>query len=94
MVTEDQYIDYLPTHNIQDHLPIQILDKLTGSRCLFLGYRAAQLERPGVPEADLARQADQRELVGHRARPRPAGEGVLERDRPRRAARGELRRTT
>ena len=26
------------THNIQDHLPIQILDKLTGSRCLFLGY--------------------------------------------------------
>jgi hypothetical protein len=38
VVTEDQYIDYLPTHNIQDHLPIQILDKLTGSRCLFLGY--------------------------------------------------------
>jgi hypothetical protein len=39
VVTEDHYIDYLPTHNIQDHLPIQILDKLTGSRCLFLGYR-------------------------------------------------------
>jgi hypothetical protein len=39
VVTEDQYIDYLPTHNIQDHLPIQLLDKLTGSRCLFLGYR-------------------------------------------------------
>ena len=38
VVTEDQFIDYLPTHNIQDHLPIQILDKLTGSRCLFLGY--------------------------------------------------------
>ena len=38
VVTEDQYIDYLPTHNIQDHLPIQLLDKLTGSRCLFLGY--------------------------------------------------------
>ena len=38
VVTEDHYIDYLPTHNIQDHLPIQILDKLTGSRCLFLGY--------------------------------------------------------
>jgi hypothetical protein len=38
VVTEDQYIDYLPTQNIQDHLPIQILDKLTGSRCLFLGY--------------------------------------------------------
>ena len=27
-----------PTDNIQDQLPIQILDKLTGSRCLFLGY--------------------------------------------------------
>jgi SIR2-like domain/TIR domain len=38
VVTEDQYIDYLPTQNVQDHLPIQILDKLTGSRCLFLGY--------------------------------------------------------
>ena len=38
VVTEDHYIDYLPTQNIQDHLPIQILDKLTGSRCLFLGY--------------------------------------------------------
>jgi hypothetical protein len=38
VVTEDHYIDYLPTHSIQDHLPIQILDKLTSSRCLFLGY--------------------------------------------------------
>jgi hypothetical protein len=38
VVTEDHYIDYLPTQNIQDHLPIQILDTLTGSRCLFLGY--------------------------------------------------------
>jgi hypothetical protein len=38
VVTEDHYIDYLPTQNIQDHLPIQILDKLTGSRCLFMGY--------------------------------------------------------
>jgi hypothetical protein len=38
VATEDHYIDYLPTHNIQEHLPIQLLDKLTGSRCLFLGY--------------------------------------------------------
>ena len=38
VVTEDHYIDYLPTHSVRDHLPIQILDKLTGSRCLFLGY--------------------------------------------------------
>jgi CHAT domain/SIR2-like domain len=38
VVTEDHYINYLPTENIQDHLPIQVLDKLTGSRCLFLGY--------------------------------------------------------
>jgi CHAT domain-containing protein/SIR2-like protein len=38
VVTEDHYIDYLPTQNIQDHLPIQILDTLTGSRCLFMGY--------------------------------------------------------
>jgi hypothetical protein len=39
VITEDHYIDYLPTHNIHDHLPIQLLDKLTGSRCLFLAYR-------------------------------------------------------
>jgi hypothetical protein len=38
VITEDHYIDYLPTHNIQDYLPIQILDKLISSRCLFLGY--------------------------------------------------------
>lgn len=38
VVTEDQYIDYLPTHAIEDYLPRQLLDQLTGSRCLFLGY--------------------------------------------------------
>jgi hypothetical protein len=38
VIAEDHYIDYLPTHSIQEHLPIQLLDKLTGSRCLFLGY--------------------------------------------------------
>jgi hypothetical protein len=38
LVTEDQYIDYLPTDAIEGYLPRQILDKLKGSRCLFLGY--------------------------------------------------------
>jgi hypothetical protein len=38
VVTEDQYIDYLPTHAIEDYLPRQILEQLTGSRCLFLGH--------------------------------------------------------
>ena len=38
VITEDHYIDYLPTHNIQDHLPIQLLEKVTGCRCLFVGY--------------------------------------------------------
>ena len=38
VITEDHYIDYLPTDSIQDHLPIQLLEKVTGSRCLFLGY--------------------------------------------------------
>lgn len=33
VVTEDQYIDYLPSR-----LPIQIRDKLTTTQCLFLGY--------------------------------------------------------
>lgn len=38
VVTEDQYIDYLPTDAIEDYLPRQLLEKLKGSRCLFLGY--------------------------------------------------------
>ena len=38
VITEDDYIDYLPTHDIHDSLPIQILEKLRGSRRLFLGY--------------------------------------------------------
>jgi hypothetical protein len=38
VVTEDQYIDYLPTDNIHKLVPVQILDKLKSSRCLFLGY--------------------------------------------------------
>ncbi len=42
VVTEDQYIDYLPTHAIEDYLPRQILDQLTGSRCLFLGHMLSE----------------------------------------------------
>jgi hypothetical protein len=38
VVTEDQYIDYLPTDNVNNVVPFQILDKLKSSRCLFLGY--------------------------------------------------------
>lgn len=38
VITEDHYINYFPTHDIHDSLPIQILDKLKGSRRLFLGY--------------------------------------------------------
>ena len=38
VVTEDQYIDYLPTQNIQDYLPVAIFDKLKASHCLFLGH--------------------------------------------------------
>jgi hypothetical protein len=38
LITEDHYINFLPSRNIHDHLPIQILEKLMRSRCLFLGY--------------------------------------------------------
>jgi hypothetical protein len=38
VVTEDQYIDYLPTDTIHSLVPVQILDKLKSSHCLFLGY--------------------------------------------------------
>jgi hypothetical protein len=38
VLTEDQYIDYLVTDQIAGVIPHQILNKLTGSNCLFLGY--------------------------------------------------------
>lgn len=38
VITEDHYIDYLSVRPIGDVVPIQILDKLRDSHCLFLGY--------------------------------------------------------
>jgi SIR2-like domain/TIR domain len=38
VLTEDQYIDYLVTDQIGSVVPLQILNKLTSSHCLFLGY--------------------------------------------------------
>jgi hypothetical protein len=37
VITEGQYIEYLPAE-----LPVAIRDKLTGSHCLFLGYRLGE----------------------------------------------------
>lgn len=38
VLTEDQYIDYLVTDQIGSMVPLQVLNKLTSSHCLFLGY--------------------------------------------------------
>ena len=38
IITEDQYIDYLSTRPAESLVPVQILEKLRGSHCLFLGY--------------------------------------------------------
>jgi hypothetical protein len=38
VLTEDQYIDYLPNENIGSVVPIQVLTKLKLSNILFLGY--------------------------------------------------------
>jgi len=38
IITEDQYIDYLSTRPTESLVPVQILEKLRGSHCLFLGY--------------------------------------------------------
>ncbi len=38
VLTEDQYIDYMVTDQIGSVVPLQILNKLTSSHCLFLGY--------------------------------------------------------
>jgi hypothetical protein len=38
VITEDHYIDYLRGSTIESLVPFQILDKLTSSHCLFLGY--------------------------------------------------------
>jgi hypothetical protein len=38
VITEDQYIGYMSGSPITDFVPVQILDKLKESHCLFLGY--------------------------------------------------------
>jgi hypothetical protein len=38
VITEDNYIDYLSRSPIENLVPLQILDKLRDSHCLFLGY--------------------------------------------------------
>ena len=38
VVTEDHYIDYLSRSPIESLVPVQVLDKLRESHCLFLGY--------------------------------------------------------
>jgi hypothetical protein len=38
VITEDNYIDYLSGTPVQDIVPVQILQALRSSHCLFLGY--------------------------------------------------------
>jgi hypothetical protein len=38
VITEDHYIDYLSRSPIENLVPVQILEKLIDSHCLFLGY--------------------------------------------------------
>ena len=38
VITEDHYIDYLSRSQIESLVPVQVLDKLRDSHCLFLGY--------------------------------------------------------
>jgi hypothetical protein len=38
VITEDHYIDYLSKSPVESLVPVQILDKLRDSHCLFLGY--------------------------------------------------------
>jgi SIR2-like domain/TIR domain len=38
VITQDHYIDYLSRSPIESLVPVQVLDKLRESHCLFLGY--------------------------------------------------------
>jgi len=38
VITQDHYIDYLSKSPIESLVPVQVLDKLRESHCLFLGY--------------------------------------------------------
>jgi SIR2-like domain len=38
VITQDNYIDYLSRSPIESLVPVQVLDKLKESHCLFLGY--------------------------------------------------------
>ena len=43
VITDDHYIDYLSRTPIENLVPVQVLDKLSESHCLFLGYPAHDL---------------------------------------------------
>jgi hypothetical protein len=38
VITEDHYIDYLSRSPVENLIPVQILEKIRDSHCLFLGY--------------------------------------------------------
>jgi hypothetical protein len=38
VITEDHYIEYLSNSPIENLVPVQVLEKLSDSHCLFLGY--------------------------------------------------------
>lgn len=38
VITQDHYIDYLSRNSVENLVPVQILEKLRASHCLFLGY--------------------------------------------------------
>jgi hypothetical protein len=38
VITEDHYIDYLSRSPVENLIPVQILEKIKDSHCLFLGY--------------------------------------------------------
>lgn len=42
VITEDNYIDYLSGGSVEQIVPVQILQKLKASHCVFLGYDIAE----------------------------------------------------
>ena len=76
VITEDHYIDYLSKSPIESLVPVQVLDKLRESHCLFLGYPVRDWNLRVFLKRIWERKA-RRQILGGRARPGCPGEGAL-----------------
>ena len=87
VITEDHYIDYLSRSPVESLVPIQILDKLRDSHCLFLGYTMRDWNLRVFLKRIWGGQQLAAKSLGGPARPRHARHASSGRTRRRRSSR-------